>query len=90
MSHLWQAAAGQRLPLQTSGYHPRERMPQGSAISTLSVPLRHTGLEPNFRKSFRVERVRPTLDLDAKFGQAVDQQALVLVLREKSARNGMG
>src|SRR5271166_6542093 len=37
MSHLWQAAAGQRLPLQTAGYRPGDRMPQGSAISTLSV-----------------------------------------------------
>src|ERR1700692_2232842 len=48
MSHLWQAATGQRLPLQTAGYRPRNRAPQGSAISTLSVPLRHRGLEPDF------------------------------------------
>src|SRR5260370_19600191 len=48
MSYLWQAAAGQRLPLQTAGYRPGDRMPQGSAISTLSVPLRHTDLEPDF------------------------------------------
>src|SRR6202047_3289999 len=48
MSHLWQAPTGQRLPLQTAGYHPGDRMPQGSAISTLSVPPRHTGLEPDF------------------------------------------
>src|SRR3984893_19036289 len=48
MSHLWQAATGQRLPLQTAGYRPGDRMPQGSAISTLSVSLRHTGLEPDF------------------------------------------
>src|SRR5271165_2626927 len=48
MSHLWQAAAGQRLPLQTARYRPGDRMPQGSAISTLSVPLRRTGLEPDF------------------------------------------
>ena len=43
-----QAAASQRLPLQTAGYRPGDCMPQGSAISTLSVPLRHTGLEPDF------------------------------------------
>src|SRR5271165_6087552 len=48
MSHLWQAAAGQRLPLQTARYRPGDRMPQGSAISTLSVPVRRTGLEPDF------------------------------------------
>src|ERR1700693_1222214 len=48
MSHLWQAATGQRLPLQAAGYRPRDRTPQGSAISTLPVPLRHTGLEPDF------------------------------------------
>src|ERR1700675_3421213 len=48
MSHLWQAATGQRLPLQTAGYRPGNRAPQGSAISTLSVPLRHAGLEPDF------------------------------------------
>ena len=48
MSHLWQAATGQRLPPQTAGYHSGDRIPQGFAISKLSVSLRHTGLEPDF------------------------------------------
>src|ERR1700732_1592785 len=48
MSHLWQAATGQRFPLQTAWYPPGGRAPQGSAISTLAVLLRHAGLEPDF------------------------------------------
>jgi hypothetical protein len=45
----WKERGGlDRIPLQTAGYRPRDRTPQGSAISTLPVPLRHTGLEPDF------------------------------------------
>ena len=36
------------------------------------------------------QQLRPPLDLDAGLGQALDQQALVLVLRERSGRKGTG
>jgi hypothetical protein len=50
MSHLWQAATGQRLPLQKAGYRPRDRTPQGSVIDVVNAAPAHR-FGAGFRKS---------------------------------------
>jgi hypothetical protein len=49
MSHLWQAATGQRLPLQKAGYRPRDPTPQGSVIDVVNAAPDRYGA--GFRKS---------------------------------------
>ena len=81
MSYLWQAATGQRLPLQTSGYRPGDRYASGfSDIDVVSAAPAHR-FGARFRKSSRASDARVASSAGVSLGAQISYRKAAALLR---------